>query len=936
MRFLTYQNLSPGELQDKVDYVRACIERDDFKSPDVKKLASSSYYRARLDDASRLLLSFVEYSGEKACLALEVIRQHEYRKSRFLRGASVDEEKVEAPASPEAIDARPIRYLHPTRSHFHLLDKPLSFDDAQDAVLCERPPLVLVGSAGSGKTALMLQKLRQLPGRVAYITESSWLAQSARALYVSNAYDPGEQEADFLSYAQLVESIRVPPGRPATFRDFKAFFERHRQRFKFTDAHALFEELRGVVTAQPDGILSLEAYQALGVRQSLYGPEQRAEVHALLPAFKTFLSEQRLYEPNLEAHAALSLATPRYDFVVVDEVQDLTPAQLALILKTLKVPGQFIVGGDANQIVHPNFFSWAKLKTLFWQGVGTDAAAQRISILDVSYRNSAAVTAAANAVLKVKHARFGSVDRESTYLMRALSGLEGSVRGFETGSRALAELDSKTRASAKVAVVVLREEHKAEARARFRTPLVFTVQEAKGLEYDGVILYRVISSERKLYAELADGVSQEELARESLTYGRAKDRGDKALETFKFYVNSLYVALTRAIRDVWLVEDDASHPLLGALGVSFSDAVGEVQVKASSVEEWQREASRLEAQGKSEQAEAVRSTVLRVQQVPWTVLDDAGVRALAAKALDPKGVSNKARQQLFDYACFHEDRPVAMRLSELGNFPLAADYRNQQPAILRRLLQPYEAKNFKQVLAETEKYGLELRTTVNLTPLMMAAAAGNAPLVEALLARGARVEARDHLGRQAVHWALRRAYSDGAFARGAFGVIFDLVAPPAFDVQVEGRLVQVGREQGEYFVFQALVATFSRLFDNIYGRSDGISAQELAAPPFEEFPEVVIFEWRKKRTYLNQVLARSEVHSTYPSSRRLLLRERQGHYLPNPGVQLRVVDPDGTERWRPIFEVLNVAWLESQILLRTLEQLSRRRSQLESERRATG
>jgi hypothetical protein len=37
-------------------------------------------------------------------------------------------------------------------------------------------------------------------------------------------------------------------------------------------------------------------------------------------------------------------------------------------------------------------------------------------VLDVSYRNSEAVTAAANAVLKLEHARFGSVDRESTYL----------------------------------------------------------------------------------------------------------------------------------------------------------------------------------------------------------------------------------------------------------------------------------------------------------------------------------------------------------------------------------------------------------------------------------------------------------------------------------------------------------------------------------------
>lgn len=911
MRFLTYENLAAGELAPKIEWVRAAIERDDFRTPDVKKLAAAPYYRAKLDDAARLLLTFVQHGGEKACLALEVIHQHDYKKSRFLRGAVVDEDRIEPVGASGLVEARPIRYLHPSRTRFHLLDKPLSFDDAQDEVLRTRPPLILVGSAGTGKTALMLQKLRALPGRVAYVTESAWLAQSARSLYVSHSWDPGEQEADFLSYAQLVESVRAPAGRPATFRDFKTFFERHRQKLAFTDAHALFEELRGVVTAQVEGVLSQEAYLALGVRQSIYSAEQRSLVHALLPAWRKFLVEGALYEPNLEAHTALAVAQPRYDFVVVDEVQDLTPAQLALILRCLKTPGQFIVGGDANQIVHPNFFSWARLKTLFWEGVGTEGLPRSFAILDVSYRNSEAVTGVANALLKVKHARFGSVDRESTYLMRSVAGLKGSVRGFVAASKAPAELDARTRGSAKVAVVVLREEEKAAAKQIFRTPLVFTVQEAKGLEYEAVVLFRVISSERRLYAELAEGITAADLAVEELAYGRAKERGDKSLETYKFYVNALYVALTRAVQDVWVVEDDPSHPLLGHLGIRFSDSLGEVQLKASSVEDWQREASRLEAQGKLEQAEAVRTTVLHQQKVPWTVLDDEGVRALAAKALDQKGVSQKARAQLFDYACFHDDAVIVDQLGEKVAYPPARDHRAHRPQVRRRLLQAYEAKNYKEVLWETEKYGLEFRTPMNLTPLMMAAAAGNAPLIDALVSRGARLDARDHLGRQAVHWAIRRAYRELDFAAGAFGAVFDAVAPASFDVQVEGRLIQIGREQGEYLPFQVLLARFSGLFYSSIAPVRDFTVDDIVDPPFEVFPEAVLFGYRKKRTYLNSVLARSEVRSSYGSSRRLWVRTRQGFYVLNPGLQLKAVGQDGAERWRPLLDVLNVSWLQS-------------------------
>ena len=71
----------------------------------------------------------------------------------------------------------------------------------------------------------------------------------------------------------------------------------------------------------------------------------------------------------------------------------------------------------------------------------------------------------------------------------------------------------------------------------------------------------------------------------------------------------------------------------------------------------------------------------------------------------------------------------------------------------------------------------------------------------------------------------------------------------------------------------------------------------------------MVRESRRQRTYVNSVLARSEVHSRYATSRQLWQRERQGHYMPNPQVSLRVALPDGSEIWRPVLEVLNVPWL---------------------------
>ena len=121
-----------------------------------------------------------------------------------------------------------------------------------------------------------------------------------------------------------------------------------------------------MIAAGAGGVLTRDAYQALGVRQSIFPEERRDQLYDLFEKYRTWLTEANLYDLNLVAQNWQTRATPCYDFVVIDEVQDITTVQLALVLKTLKKPGHFLLCGDSNQIVHPNFFSWSQVKSLFW------------------------------------------------------------------------------------------------------------------------------------------------------------------------------------------------------------------------------------------------------------------------------------------------------------------------------------------------------------------------------------------------------------------------------------------------------------------------------------------------------------------------------------------------------------------------------------------
>ena len=157
--------------------------------------------------------------------------------------------------------------------------------------------------------------------------------------------------------------------------------------------------------------------------------------------------------------------------------------------------------------------------------------------------------------------------------MQCASLQEGSVTLLAAKDASLRELDAQTRASVQHAVVVLRDEDKASAREHFKTPLVFSVHEAKGLEYPHVILYSLISQQRAAYAEVCNGVSPADLLADELHYKRAKDKGDKSLELYKFYVNALYVAMTRAVETLTLVESDTATPCSACWGCKYTPTV---------------------------------------------------------------------------------------------------------------------------------------------------------------------------------------------------------------------------------------------------------------------------------------------------------------------------------------------------------------------------
>jgi ankyrin repeat protein/UvrD-like helicase family protein len=906
MQVLLYNVLKPKSIPGLGKLI-SFLEKDDFQSADVKKV-DDNLYRARLNRSDRILFSIYRHQGQAYALILEYIKSHAYEKSRFLKqSVTLDEKKIPLVKTLAEVKEEPLVYVNPAHKTFNLLDKIISFDDSQQSIYTLQPPLVIIGSAGSGKTALTLEKMKHAVGDVLYVTQSAYLVKNSRDLYYAHHYDNEDQQVDFLSFEEFLESIQVPEGKPITFLRFQQWFSRYRQGSQLKDAHKLFEEFRGVITgpATDKSWLSREDYQALGVKESIFLQEERDAVYNIFEKYLAFLRDNQFYDSNIISHQYLEKIQPHYDFVIVDEVQDLTNIQLYLIIKALHHPQDFILCGDSNQIVHPNFFSWSKVKSLFYTQDDLDRSDQLIRILNTNYRNSPQVTEIANKILKIKNNRFGSIDKESHYLVESNGHNQGEVVFLQDNDHIRQELDKKTKASTRFAVIVMTVEQKPAAQQHFSTPLVFTIQEAKGLEYENIILYNFLSQEEQRYREISKGVTAEDLELD-IKFSRAKDKTDKSLEVYKFYVNSLYVALTRAIKNLYWIESSPKQRLLSLLGLHSAQATLEIADSSSSLDDWRQEAHKLELQGKQEQAVRIREEILKQKTPNWQVISGETLQALKHQALEEN--NKKAKLELFEYALVYEDRKLLNALIKV-NFKPAL---NPEKGLQLLQQKHYAVYNFKKpdaAIKQINQYGPDFRNLFNQTPLMVAAWTGNVEVIKALFEQGADTDKVDDNGLNAFQIALSQADRDANYARKKLAAIYDNLEPTSMSIQVDGHLIKLDKQQMEFFMLNMMIALFYRALPEKLMDFLGLAAFSTQdfIDAIEHMPASVLPERRKKRAYLSSILSKNEMDKEAKHNRKLFYRIKRGCYLFNPDLSIKV---EG--EWINIYDLLAIDKLAHQ------------------------
>jgi hypothetical protein len=425
------------------------------------------------------------------------------------------------------------------------------------------------------------------------------------------------------------------------------------------------------------------------------------------------------------------------------------------------------------------------------------------------------------------------------------------------------------------------------------------VQESKGLEYENIILFNFISDNASEFNSICEGVSMDALHGGEPVYARGKDKADKSLDAYKFYINALYVAITRAVRNVYIIEKSRGHKLPALLGISEISRERAIKEDVSTTDDWKREARRLEKMGKSEQAEAIRKNILVTEKPNWTPMTVDRYLTVRKEALEPEHFNKKAKDQLFDFALIHDQRLILEKLAAL-HYKRAEKYADERSSILRKYYQYYRDDNMKMIVQEINKYGIDYRDIHNFTPLHAAVYAGALKITAFLLENGADPGLPDTFYKTPIQIALMQAFMNREYAKTRLGKIYPMLLADALSVQIEGRLIKFDQHKAEFLALHLFLALQSSIQQtkNFY-QAKGVEVNDFIEK-LQDFPEMVVPPYRKKREYWLAILAKHEIMGKNPYNKKLFTRIERGFYILNPELQLRVKDS-----WIPVDEMIN-------------------------------
>ena len=460
-------------------------------------------------------------------------------------------------------------------------------------------PVLLRGTAGSGKTTVSVYRLARLvsehpSARVLYVTYSKPLLATVQQLFGdlfrARREPMPETVPEFLTFPQLY--ARISAVEPRDVLRFAEFAHWHRMMQRSDDAALAWEEIRGIIKGgcldPKQAHLTQPEYEALGRKRAPLFVRERPRIFKVFQQYQDWLGKMGLTDDIDLARLASRRLKPehRYTHIVCDEGQDLTELELGLLLSLVDHPTGLFFAADPQQVVNPSGFRWAELRSLIRERHRA-LPKPEIQALTRNYRSVQSIVALANAFVTLKRERTGRSDDDDLQE----TTLHGATPVLVQGDAA--EILSILKGfGPRCAIITGTAQARASVSQAVGSERVFDIQDAKGLEFDACVLWHVLEPDQDLWQRLietAEPMKEDPVARRAIHHA--------------------YVAVTRARRYLGIYEGSElatalwrSPQLKAHVEQDEAAALCKFMLHAASPEAWGEEGDYFLARGRFRQA----------------------------------------------------------------------------------------------------------------------------------------------------------------------------------------------------------------------------------------------------------------------------------------------------------------------------------------------
>ena len=565
----------------------------------VDKMVQYRIYKSRINKKDRLFWTTTLVDGIPHMLILDVILNHDYQKSKFLKKGVLDaylekraqgfldDDKVMEAMAEETEETEETKETKETEKSFveahhkeqaYYYDQAfIIFNDEQNNALQLPMPMVVSGPAGSGKSCVLFELLRNMRNSmpenelkpILYVANSPFLVAHLQQMWNTEADD---RRVIFKSYDTLVTSLdstcrmEMKVDDTHFFKWLDAYIENKSKAKKAKkakaeeasqavalfsrDKEAVYQEFQVIAAyAKAGGVFTRENYIAFGARQSLFPTTDEFNPKPLL--FDAYLAYKASFHRGKWNPAFHELQrTELYYAIVVDEALDLSMLQL-MRLYELTTSGRIAYAIDSHQRSRDRL-SHRPLLLEMLARLSSEKPVGHVQ-LPGSYRCPDAVIKMTNAVISLKYKVTGGIaDRHEIGEISFSDNPErepGEVSWYNPSideDIVLKRLFPSTHSA-----VVTLNEHVAEAVERYPGAIVHTPDSIKGLGYRYIVAFRLLD-DKKNQCCLASKTLGERGLDGSASANRAKK--GQSNEQFAPVFNAIIIAITRTTHKLYFVQ----------------------------------------------------------------------------------------------------------------------------------------------------------------------------------------------------------------------------------------------------------------------------------------------------------------------------------------------------------------------------------------------